>query len=65
MGRLGLALGVALFGVLVWFLVDHELVSLSGSGIVWVGLTVVGLLLGLGLSWSLLRAKATGQIEVN
>lgn len=65
MGRLGLALGVALFGVLVWFLVDHELVSLSGSGIVWVGLTVVGLLLGLGLSWSLLRAKVTGQIEVN
>ena len=65
MGRLGLSLGVALFGVLVWFLVDHELVSLSGSGIVWVGLTVVGLLLGLGLSWSLLRAKATGQIEVN
>lgn len=65
MGKLGLALGVALFAVLVWFLVDHDLVSLSGSGIVWVGLTVVGLLLGLGLSWSLLRAKATGQIEVN
>jgi hypothetical protein len=65
MGRLGLALGVALFGVLVWFLIDHDLVSLSGSGIVWVGLTVVGLLLGLGLSWSLLRAKVTGQIEVN
>lgn len=65
MGRLGLGLGVALFAVLVWFLVDHDMVSLSGSGIVWVGLTVVGLLLGLGLSWSLLRAKATGQIEVN
>ena len=65
MGRLGLLLGAALFAVLVWFLVDHDLVSLSGSGIVWVGLTVVGLLLGLGLSWSLLRAKATGQIEVN
>ena len=65
MGRLGLALGIALFAVLVWFLVDHDLVSLSGSGIVWVALTVVGLLLGLGLSWSLLRARATGQIEVN
>lgn len=65
MGRLGLLLGMALFAVLVWFLVDHDLLSLTGSGIVWVGLTVVGLLLGLGLSWSLLRAKATGQIEVN
>lgn len=65
MGRLGLLLGVALFGVLVWFLVDQDLLSLTGSGIVWVGLLVVGILLGLGLSWSLLRAKATGQVEVN
>ncbi|MEZ5417579.1 MAG: DUF6524 family protein [Vicinamibacterales bacterium] len=65
MGRMGLLLGVALFGVLVWFLVDQRVISLTGTGIVWVGLLVVGLLLGLGLSWSLLRAKATGQVEVN
>lgn len=65
MGRMGLLLGVALFGVLVWFLVDHRVISLTGTGIVWVGLLVVGVLLGLGLSWSLLRAKATGQVEVN
>lgn len=65
LGKGGLLLGVALFSVLVWFLVDHDVVSLTGSGIVWVGLAVIGVLLGIGLSWSLLRAKATGQIEVN
>lgn len=65
LGKVGLLLGVALFSVLVWFLVDHDVVSLTGSGIVWVGLVVIGVLLGIGLSWSLLRAKATGQIEVN
>lgn len=65
LGKAGLVLGVALFSVLVWFLVDQQVVSLNGSGIIWVGLTVVGVLLGIGLSWSLLRAKATGQIEVN
>ena len=65
MGALGVLLGLTLFGTLVWFLVDRELLSLTGSGIVWVGLVVVGLLLGVGLSWSLLRAKATGQIEVS
>jgi len=65
LGKVGLGLGLALFSVLVWFLVDRDLVSLTGSGIVWVGLVVIGVLLGLGLSWSLLRAKATGQIEVN
>ncbi|MBL8138475.1 MAG: hypothetical protein JNL48_17770 [Acidobacteria bacterium] len=65
LGKIGLVLGLALFSVLVWFLVDHDMVSLTGSGIVWVGLVVVGVLLGIGLSWSLLRAKATGQVEVN
>jgi hypothetical protein len=65
LGRVGLILALALFSVLVWFLVDRDVVSLTGSGIVWVGLVVVGVLLGIGLSWSLLRAKATGQIEVN
>jgi hypothetical protein len=65
LGRFGLLLGVALFGVLVWFLVDRDVIALSGSGIVWVALVVVGVLLGIGLSWSLIRAKATGQIEVN
>jgi len=27
-------------------------------------LVVLGLLLGIGLSWSLVRARTTGQIEV-
>ena len=65
LGKAGLLLGVALFSVLVWFLIDRDVVSLNGSGIVWVGLVVIGLLLGIGLSWSLLRARATGQIEVS
>lgn len=65
LGKLGLLLGLALFSVLTWLLVDRHVVTLNGSGIVWVGLVVLGVLLGLGLSWSLLRAKATGQIEVN
>lgn len=65
LGRIGLVLALALFSVLAWFLVDRNVVSLTGTGIVWVGLVIVGVLLGIGLSWSLLRAKATGQIEVN
>jgi branched-subunit amino acid transport protein AzlD len=63
LGKIGLLLGLALFGALVWFLVDQDILSLAGSAIVWVGLVIVGLLLGIGLSWSLVRAKVTGQIE--
>lgn len=65
LGKGGLLLGVGLFAALVWLLVDRDLVRLNGSGIVWVGLIVVGVLLGVGLSWSLIRAKTTGQIEVS
>lgn len=64
MGKFGLLIGVALFAAIIWLLVDRQLLSLTGSGIVWVALLVIGLLLGVGLSWSLLRAKATGQLEV-
>lgn len=64
LGRFGLLLGVALFAALIWLLVDRQVLSLTGSGIVWAGLLVVGLLLGVGLSWSLVRAQITGHVEV-
>ncbi|MFN7982801.1 MAG: DUF6524 family protein [Vicinamibacterales bacterium] len=64
LGKFGLLLGVLLFAAVIWLLVDRQWLSLNGSGLAWAGLIVVGLLLGIGLSWSLLRAKVTGQIEV-
>ena len=54
----------ALFAAIIWLLVDRNWLTLTGSAFVWAVLVVVGLLLGIGLSWSLVRAKATGQIEV-
>ncbi|HEY6513686.1 MAG TPA: DUF6524 family protein [Burkholderiaceae bacterium] len=65
LGMLGLVLGAALFGCAVWLLVNTGVLSLHGtSALSWVILVVLGLLLGIGLSWSLIRARATGQIEV-
>ena len=66
LGTLGLVLGAALFGCAVWLLVDTGLLNLSGvTAMTWVVLVVLGLLLGIGLSWSLVRARTTGQIEVD
>jgi hypothetical protein len=64
LGWLGMTLGALLMAALVWLLTDQGLISLNGTAIVWLSLVVVGVLLGVGLSWSLLRARATGQIEV-
>ena len=64
LGKFGLLLGVLLFSAVIWLLVDRQWLALNGSGLAWASLIVVGLLLGIGLSWSLLRAKVTGQVEV-
>ncbi len=64
LGWAGMGLGAALLGALVWVAIDQGLLSLDGSGVVWLSLVVVGVVLGVGLTWSLLRAAVTGQIEV-
>lgn len=65
LGWLGLTLGTALLGTLVWLLVDLRWIDVSGSSaLTWIALILVGAVLGIGLSWSLVRARATGQIEV-
>jgi len=66
LGTLGLVLGIALFGTAVWLLVDRGVLRLDGvASLGWVVLIALGLLLGIGLSWALIRARATGQIEVD
>lgn len=64
MGWVGMTLGACFLAAVVWLLTDRGLISMSGTAIVWLSLLVIGVLLGTGLSWSLLRAKATGQLEV-
>ena len=63
LGKFGVLAGVALFGAILWLLVDQQWLSLQGQALIWAGLVVIGLIIGIGLSWSLLRASATGQIE--
>jgi Family of unknown function (DUF6524) len=65
LGWLGVTLGVALLGTLVWLLVDMKMVDTTPSMLLWIALVSVGIVLGIGLSWSLIRARATGQVEVD
>ena len=65
LGWLGVTLGVALLGTAVWLLVDMKMIdTTSPSVLTWIALVILGVVLGIGLSWSLVRARATGQIEV-
>ena len=65
-GMLGLILGTSLFGGLVWLLIDLGVLSIdSRSELTWVILIVASLVLAIGLSWSHVWRRLTGQFEVD
>jgi hypothetical protein len=65
LGWLGVMLGAALLAALAWVFVDMPWIDLSApSAIAWLSLLILGAILGVGLSWSLIRARLTGQVEV-
>jgi hypothetical protein len=65
LGWLGVILGSGLFAALTWVLIDMKILDLTGpSALTWVILVILGAVLGVGLSWSLIRARTTGQVEV-
>jgi hypothetical protein len=65
LGSLGVVLGVALLAALAWVFVEQRWLELdTPSSVAWLALLILGTVLGLGLSWSLMRARLTGQVEV-
>ena len=66
LGALGLVLSVLVLGTLVWMLQDYGILDPDNPSLLsWVTLVVIGIIFGIGLSWSLLRARVTGQVEVD
>lgn len=66
LGTFGLLLGGALLGGVVWMLTDIGWLNISTlSNATWVGLFCVAALLAVGLSWSHVWRRLTGQFEVD
>ncbi|HLU47469.1 MAG TPA: DUF6524 family protein, partial [Planctomycetota bacterium] len=66
LGGLGLFLGAAFFGTLIWFLISLGWLTLDQrSEITWIALVCLSGLLALGLSWSHVRRRLTGQLDVD
>jgi membrane protein DedA with SNARE-associated domain len=66
MGWLGITLGAALFGCLVWLMVDQGWLSLDSEGMIaWVVLVILSLILATGMSWSHIRRRMSGQFDVD
>jgi hypothetical protein len=66
MGTFGLILEALLFGGIVWLLVDFGVLSIdSVTEFTWVILIILSLMLAIGLSWSHVWRRLTGQFEVD
>ena len=65
LGQFGLLLGVALFAAVVWLLASKGWIDVSHSGALgWLAVLLLGCLMAVGLSWSLVQRQVTGQIDV-
>jgi hypothetical protein len=66
MGWFGIVLGAAFFGCIIWLLVDVGWLSLeSTNAFAWVVLVLLSLILAVGMSWSHIRRRLTGQFDVD
>ena len=65
-GPIGMALVAAVFAALIWVLVDYGVIRTDDPGLnAWLGILVASLVLGIGLSWSLVRRRISGQADVD
>ena len=66
LGALGVILLLALFAAIVWWVVSRGWLDLGDRrALGWIVLTVLGLLLGIGMSWSHIRRRMSGQASVD
>ena len=66
LGAIGLVLSALVLGTLVWMLQDYGIINPDNPSLLsWITLIVIGIIFGIGLSWSLLRERVTGQVEVD
>ena len=65
-GVFGVALIGAVFAAAVWVLTDLGLIQIgSSSAMTWLSLVGLSLILGIGLSWSIIRRQLSGQVDVD
>ena len=65
-GAFGVILVAAVFGAGLWVLIDWGVLTLSNPSLnLWLGIFVGSLVLGVGLSWSILRQRLSGQASVD
>lgn len=65
-GPLGMMLILGIVGALLWVAYDFGLLDLQNRDLTtWIGILALSLVLGIGLSWSIIRRKLSGQVDMD
>ena len=65
-GLFGMLMVAAIAGALIWVLADLGWLSLDDPTLnLWLGLVALSGVLGVGLGWSILQKRLTGQVDID
>ena len=65
-GLFGMLLVLAVAGTMIWVLFDQGCLSLANPTFnTWLAIVILSLVLAIGLSWSIVRRKLSGQLDVD
>ena len=66
LGEIGTFLALAFFAALTWVMIDYGLLSLDSPTVfTWVILTMLAAIMATGMSWSHIRRRMSGQLDVD
>jgi hypothetical protein len=66
LGAIGTILAVAFFGVIIWLFIEWGFFSLEDSSVIqWVVEIIIAAVLAVGMSWSHVRRRISGQYDTD
>ena len=66
LGALGTILATAFFAVVIWLLIEWDFFALDDTAAIeWMGLSVLTGVLAVGMSWSHIRRRLSGQYDTD
>ena len=65
-GIFGMLLILAVVGTILWVLFDQGVISLDNPTVnTWIAIVALSIVLAIGLSWSIVRRKLSGQADMD
>jgi len=66
LGEIGTLLALVFFAALTWVMIDYRLLSLDNPTVfTWVMLSMLSAIMATGMSWSHIRRRMSGQLDVD